>query len=127
MTEAKILVVDDKFTHRKYIGDVLQSKGHVVVEVGSTAEARQKLLEGETFDLIFLDYMMPHQKGTEFLKEIRTDHELEPYAQTPVVIVTAYAEDEEVQQAEGPNVSVLSKPLRDYHDILDVVDQALNK
>ncbi len=128
MSKAKILVVDDKFTHRKYIGDVLQSQGYEAVEVGSTAEARQMLLGDESFDLIFLDYMMPHQKGTEFLKELRASDELRRYNDTPTVIVTAYAEDEEVQNVvDEPNVFVLSKPLRDYHDILEVVDQALNK
>ncbi len=127
MTKAKILVVDNKLTHRKYIGDVLQSKGYEVVEVGSTSEARQKLLGSEVFSLIFLDYMMPHQKGTDFLQEIRTSNELSRYRQIPAIIVTAYAEDEEVQAAVGPNVFVLSKPLRDYRDILDAVDQALNK
>ncbi len=128
MSEIRILVIDDKLTHRKYIGDVLQSKGYIVLEVGSADEARQKMVEGEPFDMIFLDYMMPREKGTEFLQEIRSSKALDRYQKTPVVIVTAYAEDEEVQSAlEKPNVYVLAKPLRDYRDILDVVDQALNK
>lgn len=119
MAYLKILVVDDRETHRQYIADVLQSAGHTVTEVNDTMSAREALFGDEVFHLMVLDQMMPNQTGTEFLEILRSE---ERYKDLPVVLITAYPEDEAVQEIDKANLIVLPKPLRDYRDILKAVD-----
>ncbi len=81
---AAILVVDDDATVCRTIATFLKSKNYQVTTLRDGSEALT-LLEHQTFDLVFLDLMMPETSGIKVLKNIR-----EKYSplQLPVIMLT---------------------------------------
>lgn len=70
----KILVVEDDFTSRLLLHDLLKEHGtiHVAVNGREAVEAvRLALAAGEPYDLVCLDIMMPEMDGQEALRGIR--------------------------------------------------------
>ncbi len=65
----KILLIDDD----KFISDMYALKfskaGHELVVASSVAEALKKLREGNDYDAIATDLIMPEKDGFEFLQE----------------------------------------------------------
>ena len=71
----KTLIVEDDFTSRLLLQELLKSYGpsHIAVNGKEAVEAVRAALEaGEPYDLICLDIMMPEMDGQEALKKIRT-------------------------------------------------------
>ncbi|MBU1168231.1 MAG: response regulator [Proteobacteria bacterium] len=74
----KTLIVEDDFTSRLLLQELLKSYGqqHIAVNGEEAVEAVQKALEDdEPYDLICLDIMMPKKNGQQALKEIRAHEE----------------------------------------------------
>ena len=70
----KTLIVEDDFTSRLLLQELLKSYGpsHVAVNGKEAVEAVRATLEAvEPYDLICLDIMMPEMDGQQALKEIR--------------------------------------------------------
>jgi CheY-like chemotaxis protein len=101
----RLLLVDDHAEVRSTTAAVLEDLGHEVVEATNGAEALKVMTNGDcNFDLLITDYAMPHQSGTEFLREAR---KLCP--DVPALIVTGYAEADAI--GDRPvNVEILLKP-----------------
>jgi two-component system response regulator HydG len=80
----KILVVDDELIVRESLIGWLRKSGY---EIAGAEGGRQALamLADRDYDLVFLDFKMPEMSGIEVLKEIKAN-----YAQTMVVMITAY-------------------------------------
>jgi two-component system, response regulator RegA len=66
----KVLIVDDEKGFLDVLSERMQSRGMEVTTATSAKEALQKL-EGETFDAIVLDLMMPEMGGIEALQRIK--------------------------------------------------------
>lgn len=101
----KVLIVDDEELICEFIKDVLTLDGHQTVTVQSAREA-VNWVKSSSFDLVFLDLMIPDISGVEVLRTIK---QLKP--DLPVVIVTGYPDGEVMDQALrlGP-LSVVKKP-----------------
>lgn len=86
---ARILVVDDTEINLTVARGMLE-KLQANVTCASSGKECLKLLETESFDLIFMDYMMPEMDGIDTLNHIRkfTD---EKVLAIPVVALTANA------------------------------------
>jgi two-component system, response regulator, stage 0 sporulation protein F len=71
MRKLKILVVDDIFTNRLLLTELIKTIGHETIQAenGKVAIA---LLEKENFDLILMDIEMPVMNGLETTEYIRT-------------------------------------------------------
>jgi two-component system chemotaxis response regulator CheY len=70
----KILIVDDDFTSRRILLKYLSEYGtcDVAVDGKEAVEAfKMALDEDDSYDLVFLDIMMPELNGQEALKQIR--------------------------------------------------------
>ena len=70
----KILIVDDDFTCRNLLKEVLKSYGsiHMAVNGKEAVDAvSAAMASGEPYDLICLDVMMPEMDGQEALAAIR--------------------------------------------------------
>lgn len=67
----KILVVDDNTINLKVAARLLKSYHTDVELVTSGKECINKILEGNTYELILLDDMMPHMTGVETLNNLR--------------------------------------------------------
>jgi two-component system cell cycle sensor histidine kinase/response regulator CckA len=70
---ASILVVDDDAAIRLVITRVLRRKGHQVEEARDGREALS-MLASQSFDIVFLDLVMPGMDGTTTGAAIRTLH-----------------------------------------------------
>jgi len=88
ITSPKILVVDDEVISRETICSALAKAGLQAKSLDDPLAA-QRLLEGEHFDLIFLDVEMPGQTGLELCAKVRG---MEPNRTTPIVFVTSHSD-----------------------------------
>ncbi len=82
----KILLVEDEFRIRKITKDFLVEEGYKVVEAADGREAIDKF-NGEVFDLVLLDVMLPEIDGWSVLREIRKD------SNVLVMMLTARSDD----------------------------------
>jgi signal transduction histidine kinase len=101
----KVLLVDDHPEVRSTTAAVLEDAGHEVVEAANGPEALALLKKRTSdFDLLISDYAMPHQSGTDFLREARA---LCPGV--PGLLITGYAEADMIRdKPEG--IETLLKP-----------------
>lgn len=87
--EAKILVVDDNQVNRKVFLNLLKELQMEIHEVAGGL-ACLDMVTKQSYDLIFLDHMMPDLDGVETIKKMRTlDNNL--CKETPVIALTANA------------------------------------
>ncbi len=104
----RVLVTDDNKTARDILTDILDSFGFEVETVSSGQEALEVLKNPDKpFDLIFMDWQMPHMDGIE------TTRRIQEMADTPTVImVTAYGREEAANATNKVSFSsILSKPV----------------
>ena len=113
----KILLVEDNFDHvvitRQAVAAILPCEVEVVRD-GAAAIARlTDPASGRARpDLILLDLHLPLMSGIEILRRVRSDP---AYAATPIIVLTAAGEDEDLIldcYASGAN-SFLPKPATD--------------
>jgi len=84
---ARILVVEDNPLNRLLVHDLLELRGHSVVEAATVDEARV-LLERERLDLLLLDVQIPGGGGEAIIREVRQRADL---ADLPIIAVTSLA------------------------------------
>lgn len=111
----RALVVDDSRSMRAIIGKLLKELGFDVEEVGSGVEALEALNRNPTYDLMLLDWNMPHMDGFELLRRMRMEARFEDL---PVMMVTTESEMSQVEVALGAGANeYLMKPF-DRHALL---------
>ncbi len=116
----KFLIVDDDFDSRKLLQKILHPYGYVDIAVDGEegVEAfRAACKEGEPYDLVCLDILMPNLDGQEALREIReVEKELlgndGPYAK--VIMISGLDDNREVHDAFflGDATAYIVKPIR---------------
>lgn len=115
----KTLVVEDDFLSRFVLQKMISPLGHCDVVVNGK-EALQAFVfasaEGEPYDLICLDIMMPEMDGRETLQLIRQyekEHEIEPANEVKIIMITALDTPKEVIDAyyRGGCSAYLVKPI----------------
>ncbi|MEE8536409.1 MAG: sigma-54 dependent transcriptional regulator, partial [Acidobacteriota bacterium] len=84
----KILVVDDEVSMRDFLDIMLRKEGYEV-ELAGTGREAMRLLEGGLYDLVISDLSMGDLSGLDILRRSK-----EVAAQTPVMMITAYASTE---------------------------------
>jgi two-component system cell cycle response regulator DivK len=84
---ALILVVEDNPLNRLLVHDILELRGHEVVEAATVDEAR-RVLESCRPDLLLLDVQIPGGGGEAVIREVRRRADL---ADLPIVAVTSLA------------------------------------
>jgi len=101
----KTLIVEDDFTSRLLLQELLKSYGpsHVAVNGKEAVEAVRLALEaGEPYDLICLDIMMPEMDGQAALRNIRAQEEAREIISSSgakIVMTTALADRGNVIEA----------------------------
>ena len=86
-TKSKILVVDDDLRLRDLLNRYLGEQGFAVRAV-SDAQAMDKLLAHERFDLMVLDLMLPGEDGLSICRRLRGTKNT-----IPIIMLTAKGED----------------------------------
>lgn len=87
--EARVLVVDDSRTNRMVFRELLKDTQVQIYEAESGA-ACLRMIENESFDIIFMDDMMPEMSGSETLAKMKAMGDM-PCKDVPVIMLTANA------------------------------------
>lgn len=115
----KILIVDDDFTNRLLLQEILKAHGttHLAVNGNEAVFAvGQAIDSGEPYDFICLDIMMPEMDGHEALREIRRmekEKNIAPRDEVKILMITALDDARNVIDSfKGLCDSYLLKPIR---------------
>jgi signal transduction histidine kinase len=92
----RILVAEDNRVNQIYIQDLLESEGHTVALAETGQEALDKLAQGR-FDMVIMDIRMPVMNGDEATRIIRNDPPRGVDPHIPVVALSAYALENEIE------------------------------
>jgi two-component system nitrogen regulation response regulator NtrX len=118
---SKILIIDDEPAIRKALKEILEYESFEVSDAEDGAAAL-KLVEKETFDLIFCDIKMPRMDGIEVLTKMK-----EKGIDTPIVIMTGHGTVETAVEALKKGAyDFIQKPL-DLNRILVTVRNGTNQ
>jgi CheY-like chemotaxis protein len=119
--EYKILVIDDDDDFRRSFCFKLKRKYRAQVkDVSSGKLGIKELREGNLYDYIFTDIMMPEMTGIETYVELRKIN-----AKVQIVVMSAYSDSEEWKKAqELEDVVLIHKPIPDDALILILTAQA---
>ncbi|MDX2230555.1 MAG: response regulator [Leptolyngbyaceae cyanobacterium bins.349] len=106
----RILLIEDEEDGRELVTFVLQSYGADVIAVSSVSDALQEFAQ-QIPDLLISDISMPNENGYDLIFQVRS---LTPAqgGQIPAIALTAYASEEERQQAIYAGFQAhISKPI----------------
>ena len=103
----KLLIVDDNKLNIKVAGRALKDFNFVLDECYDGQECLDKINQGNTYDLILMDIMMPNMSGEQAIAELKKL----PTFKTPVIALTAdaVAGAKEKYMSEG-FVDYIAKP-----------------
>lgn len=105
---AIVMVVDDSETLRLQVKDVIESKGHSVVEASNGIEGLETLKSNPNVRLIFCDVNMPLMDGLTMCRTIQETPEL---PKPPIVILSPeYNADVRKQAKEWGVIAWITKP-----------------
>ena len=118
----RVLVVDDNSLNLIAAERLIGSFGIQVSTAASGQECEAKLNSGETYDLIFMDDMMPGMSGTDTLQVIKKL----PKFNTRVIVLTANVVDGvDTKYKESGFSDYLAKPIK-REDLEKVLINNLN-
>ena len=119
-TQFRVLIVDDDKAIRGSMSRVIRGMGlHVdAAEDGTTA---LKMMSGDCFDIVFLDFVLPDSNGSEILGRIHDRH-----PEAIIMMMTAYpAVEDAVEAMKLGVVDYLVKPFR-LEDIENYVSKCMD-
>ena len=117
---AHVLVVDDEVDFLPLLTTVLARAGHEVVQATSAGQALDQIAT-TPFDLLIVDNWMPGMTGIEMLREARLRGD-----RTPAIVMTAYAEVENVVDAMRLGVKeFLLKPFEINRRFVSTVNRCM--
>lgn len=92
----RFLIVDDSVTMRRIIANILLRLGYPEVLHASHGREALDRLAAETVDVVITDWYMPEMNGLDFVKTMRNSPAT---SHIPIVVVTANAASDDIQQA----------------------------
>lgn len=115
-----ILVVDDEPLIGQYVKDLLGREGYQV-EIAASGEAGIEFISTRSFDLIFLDLVLPGLSGPEVFKRVRSINK-----EVPIVFITGFPDSDLMKEAlnQGP-FTVIKKPLNSF-EIYQTLNSFIN-
>ncbi len=121
----KILLVDDEELVIRSVGKLLQKQGYEVL-MASSGEEAISLVQKEIIDLVVFDVRMPQMNGIEAIKVIRQYQKKVGRKAIPEILITGYADESMMREAEELKVAdCLYKPF-DVRDFLTCVKRHLS-
>ena len=112
-----VLVIEDDRDARYALRRVLEEAGYSVFDVGDPSQVK----EVDGFDLLVLDLKLGRSSGLDFLRRLREEGK-----NIPVVVITAYANPENIISASRYGaIDILKKPF-EKGDLLEVVERIIN-
>ena len=112
LSQLRALVVDDNAHSREILEAMLSNFGLTVELAASGHEAIELLAataEGSTFDLVIMDWKMPHMDGIQTVQAIQGSDDI--VNQPMIIMLTAHGKDDLLAHSEKISLSaVLTKP-----------------
>ncbi len=106
--EMDVLVVDDASAMRRILRNLFKELGCKNIRDAVNGQVALEQLKMKRADIVVSDWAMPVMTGIELLREIRADETLK---NTPVLMVTAEAKQENIVEALQAGVdSYIVKP-----------------
>jgi len=122
MKNAKILIVEDEELVKLTIKEYLETSGYNVVGEASTGEEALQLIDMHSPDMVFMDINL---KGS--MDGIETAGHIYKKYNIPVVYVTAYSDEKNLERAKPTNpYGYVVKPFTD-RDLISAIELSLNK
>lgn len=118
---ARILVAEDSSTQVVPIRRMLENADYEVDVVADGKQAQDRLDEGDEFDLVLTDMMMPEMDGLVLVRAIRVH-----YPGTPVILMTGHGTDELAIQALEDGAAGYVPKSQIKERLVDEVAQALH-
>lgn len=116
----RILIADDEALIRMDLREMLQEKGHVVIEARNGREALLFAREKHP-DLAIFDVRMPDMDGIAAARALRREH------LAPVLLLTAFSQGETIERAVKAGVyGYLVKPVRE-EELFAAIKVALSR
>ncbi|GHT54143.1 hybrid sensor histidine kinase/response regulator [Bacteroidia bacterium] len=115
----RILFVDDDIVQLNLLSELMKKTGLSYVCSMSAPDAL-KLMETESFDILFTDIQMPDIKGFELVEKIRKS----PYPQAETIPIIGLSADSQWKENHSQNgfTDFLSKPFH-AKDILQIIEK----
>ncbi|WP_029894453.1 chemotaxis response regulator CheY [Desulfohalovibrio reitneri] len=98
----RVLVVDDFSTMRRIVRNILRQLGFTNIVEADDGTSAWDVLNKDNIDFIVSDWNMPQMSGIELLRKVRASEE---FADTPFLMVTAEAQQENIIEAVQAKVS----------------------
>lgn len=117
----RILVVEDDYSTRRLVSQILRHQGYDVTETENGLEAVETLGRDAGYDLIVTDLRMSHMDGLELLAEVRLH-----WQHIPVIILSVHTVAEWRQAAlQQGAVDYLTKPFS-QNELVTVIASAIS-
>lgn len=114
----RVLVIDDEEPFRRLLKNELSRKGFYT-EVAPDAETALDILEGNSFDVILLDIVMPGIDGVELMKKLKKD----PLSPAIIVLTGKATVDTAVEAMKNGAHDYLTKPYK-LDELIIVINRA---
>ena len=127
LTNARILVIDDRETNRDILKNYLEGAGAEITTAASTADAWPKLVAaqeiGKPYHAAIVDMMMPGENGLEFAGRISSHPVL---SKLKIILATSLNWQGDLETVRNAGVeAVLTKPVR-RHDLVEATARAVS-
>ncbi|MEA2081148.1 MAG: response regulator [Elusimicrobiota bacterium] len=117
----RILVVDDDFSVRETLADILRTYDYEVVEASSGAEAIVNAQAGK-YDCVIIDLRLPDTTGLEVIERISGN-----VPKNRIIVITGYASSDMLAETlERAEFFLLLKPV-DTEQMLMVVKKIIEQ
>jgi DNA-binding response OmpR family regulator len=109
----KILFIDDEKDMFPLVLKIFPKEKYRIVCAADGAEGMFKA-RNEDFDLIITDFRMPKVDGFKFFQQLRDNEELRKKDVTPVLFVSAWADEVRAKRTNWHQCDFLNKPYQVY-------------
>ncbi len=119
----KILVVDDSFTARRFMGQAIKVSLKCDIVLAEDGAEGLKVMLKEKPDVVVLDMMMPFMNGIQVLKTMKKDNVL---CKIPVIACTAVEDNSVVKQIIEIGVAKYIKKPINSDELVGKIKEILN-
>jgi two-component system, chemotaxis family, chemotaxis protein CheY len=117
----RILVVEDNRTVSDLIVEILKSLGFENVSCAADGLQAWSLFEdGDLFDLVICDWMMPNMNGLDVLKQLRASH-----SNIPFIMISGVAAEDAIAEARTHGVTAFVPKPFEVSELVKAVTDSL--
>ncbi|GAB2648399.1 hybrid sensor histidine kinase/response regulator [Vibrio panuliri] len=122
----RVLIVEDNRVNQQVVSLFLKKAQYDYDIANNGLEALNKIKQGERYQILLMDCMMPEMDGFTATQEIRSHEKLNNLPSTPIVALTASVLDQDIKRCLDVGMDdYLSKPLKKdkLYSVLDKYTQ----